>query len=215
VSRRRASPRRGSANRLSAECVGESALRNDERSYLSAGRGKALARPADTYSGKQMGRVTHRVVAQIVAAGIVKPTPEQIIEVVADFVRLLPDVPYRRAAQQRLSSGAALYFHFYQPKAEWQLLGAEVQVPGAVVDLLWQRPDGGVFADELKTGRFGRIAERRDLDLQVARICAGGRRKYGGPFLGCREALLKAPALAAFVTVDGRRLPVSEEEGWK
>jgi len=147
------------------------------------------------------GTATHQVVAGLLAAGARTPDIRQIVRAVNEHPASARATTYKQAAKQRLVTGAACYFRFFAPPADWKLVSAEAVVGRVRLDLLFETPDG-LRADELKTGKITGRADRDAFSEQVhAQVLAGVEHLDG--FLGVRACLLAAPRRSYVMTAAG------------
>jgi len=157
--------------------------------------------------GRTMGREVHRLIADLVSAGIRQPTPRQLRAHVAGHPLVSdPRIIYRQAAKQRLLVATALYFRFFAPPAPWRLLGTEVTMGNSRLDLVWGHGQE-VIADEIKSGRIVDRFERDQLELQIDRALANANDRYGDAFTGLRVLMLAAPTKSFVLRSDGNREP--------
>jgi hypothetical protein len=160
-----------------------------------------------------MGREVHRLIADLVAAGVRQPTPRQLRAHIAGHP-LVSDsrVVYRQAAKQRLLVATALYFRFFEPPAAWRLLGSEVAMGSSRLDLVWG--DGeDVIADEIKSGKIVARFEHEHLEQQIEHALANANERYGDAFTGLRVLLLASPTTSFLLRSDGSREPFAWGEG--
>jgi hypothetical protein len=155
--------------------------------------------------GRTMGREVHRLIADLVSAGIRRPTPRQLRAHVAGHP-LVSDarIVYRQAAKQRLLVATALYFRFFVPPTAWRLLGTEVTLGNSRLDLVWRNGEE-VIADEIKSGRVVDRFERDQLEQQIDRALANAIDRYGDAFAGLRVLFLTAPTKSFVLRGDGNR----------
>lgn len=145
------------------------------------------------------GRRVHQSVGLLLEAGVRAPANLEVITLARDVVCEPGLAAVRRqAAIQRLASGTASYFRFFVLDETWVYLGSEIAAKGCRFDFVFERSDGMIIADELKTGRAADRASRRLFDEQIARQVAAGVAKWGERFSGVRVLFLAAPR-ASFV----------------
>jgi hypothetical protein len=167
------------------------------------------SRPHD---GRRLGSAAHRVIGSLLDAGVRAPAPEDIHRFVAVEPVLREPHVYRLAARQRLATAVAVYFRFLLPGPEWSFVGAEIRVPGAALDLLFEDRTGRLRADELKTGGAPDLARTSQLRRQLEGQLAGGLEAFGDRFMGVRALFLGAPRRSFTLEVDGGRAPVDVRE---
>lgn len=151
-------------------------------------------------SGSAIGQAAHQVIARLLREGVREPSPEVLFRAVASHPVCQNAPVYRQAARQRLTAAVAVYFRFLLPDAGWGLVGDEVQLEGARLDLLWEHRSGRVRADELKAGRAVQAVEAQSLAAQLARQLEAGAAAYGERFVGVRVLVLAAPSHSFEVT---------------
>lgn len=166
-----------------------------------------------SHNGNRMGEAAHRVIGQLLAAGIDDPTPEDILFFAAREPILEEPHIYRLAGRQRLIASTAIYWRRFLPdRMAWRFVDFEVPVTGSSLDLVFQNPAGEVRSDELKTGGTPALSETKGLDKQLECQLAGGARKYRRRYLGARVVFLGAPHRSFFATCDGLRTPLGAGE---
>ncbi len=152
------------------------------------------------------GEAPHRLIAEFVAAGLRAPSPVELLERVAQHPTVHADaVVYRQAAKQTLATTLAIYFRYFAYPTSWRLVGCELPAGRCRFDLVFERPDGKLVADELKTGRVEHAAARDALEAQLRRELTGGQQRWGDRFAGVRVILLGAPRRSFFAHCDGPR----------
>lgn len=163
------------------------------------------------HNGIEMGKVAHRVIGRLLAAGVREPSPEEMLSFAAHEPLLHERHVYRLAARQRLIAATAIYWrHFLPASPPWRFVDYAVPLDASDLDLVFEHADGGVRSDELQTGGAPALAEREELDQQLQRQLAGGRQKYGERYRGVRVLFLGAPRRSFVVSVDGSRAPLFE-----
>jgi hypothetical protein len=161
---------------------------------------------------REVGRRVHRVVAEL-AASPESASPQQVLDVVRAMWLADPvGGSVASSARLRCSTASSLYLHRFMP-TDWVLAGVEVRVGRAIADLVWEDASGLVVIDEVKSGAAS-VDDPAVAD-QLARLAAGGRRRWDAEFAGVRLAPLGSPGRAVFVTVDDadRLVPVGFPTG--
>ena len=155
----------------------------------------------------EVGDRTHRLIGELVTGAATSPGDA------ARRVLAARPVSGTRAAsvRMRMASAASTYKLRFQPPAA--LVGVEVPLGAGVADLVWERPDGMVVVDEVKSGAI--TADDRRLIAQVARLVAGGHARWGELFVGVRVCPLRRPARTVLaVGAAGGRLVTVVLPGW-
>jgi hypothetical protein len=165
--------------------------------------------PVDAKDG---GQLAHRVIADLLDAGIRDPDPRTIAEFAARRLRADLAPVYRQATLARATTAAGVYFYFFVPGPQWTYGGSEVDVGTGHADLVFRHVDGRVRFDETKTGRLVDPVEIADAVEQAARYAVGGRATFGEAFTGIRVLALGAPHNGFRVDHDGHQRPLDEED---
>jgi hypothetical protein len=155
------------------------------RAGIPVGNGDQRRQPLD---GRELGTVAHVAIGELLAAGVRRPTADEIMKLVGRH-RLLQTVTlYRQAAKQKLVGAVAVYFRFFALDEEWRFVGAEVPVRGGRFDLVFEGTDDRVLVDELKTGRIQTVEERRAAEEQLRRRVALVPRSTARDSLACASS---------------------------
>jgi len=163
---------------------------------------------AQDLDGRQVGVAAHQLIAEVLRQGDRGLDLEQLFRAVGQSSLVRERVgSYRMAARQRLATAIAVYLRLFAPGVEWTFTACEVQIPGARLDLVFEREDGAIRADEIKSGQLSAL-EQTALEAQLQRQLAGGREHYGPRFLGVRAILLWAPSKSWLARADGSREPL-------
>lgn len=94
---------------------------------------------------------------------------------------------YRLALLHRVTTATGAYLGaLRRDPASWSIMGAEVLVGEARLDLLFVDPGGRIEADEIKTGLLGPAAELPWVRAQVEAQVGLGRATFGRRFGGVR-----------------------------
>lgn len=155
------------------------------------------------------GEALERVLARLLAAGVVHPTTAQILRAVRGEAVL--DQPHhgRLAAKQRLLTRACVYMSSLAPDPDrWALSELQPLLEGRRGDLLFADVRGRLLLDELKSGACIGLAEARAED-QARELLAAGLQAHGDGFVGVRVVFLTAPRRSYVVTAGARRLALN------
>jgi hypothetical protein len=170
------------------------------RAGTPVGNGDRRRQPLD---GRELGTVAHVAIGELLAAGVRRPTADEIMKLVGRHRLLRTVTQYRQAAKQKLVGAVAVYFRLFALAEEWRFVGAELPVRGSRFDLVFEGTDDRVLVDELKTGRIQTVEERRAAEEQLRRHIGAGVEEYGGRFAGVRQLWLGAPARSVWAKPDG------------
>lgn len=174
----------------------------------------------DTESYQRMvGTLTHRAVADIAGRGPGLTDEElasQAWTTARELVRAQPELGSRsRAARLVIATSAAVYVRCFLPPAPWSLSGAEVEIEGGRIDLVWTAPDTSVVYDELKlAGALGRPTGQGPTSRQTARYSAHGLATHGERFAGVRLVLLGAPRHSMLIGPGDRLRRLADTPFW-
>jgi hypothetical protein len=169
----------------------------------------SVGSPKRALDAAGVGSLTHQLIAVLVGEDHRDPSLQTMARAAATLA--LPTVTtYRTAARQQLISGASVYFAFFAPGADWQLVGSEVRVGNARFDLVWRTP-AGVVIDEIKSGPITTPEGRAALDAQLKRHLAVAAAAYGPEFVGERVLVLSAPRTSLMVKPGGERVGILAE----
>lgn len=166
--------------------------------------------PTEALSGREwearhaplLGQKTHQVVALLCERGVTATAGYgTMMNVLAAVNHVCADVGTSHARERALRQGVAtascVYLRRFKPDDGWEWISAETSLPGARLDLVFQRRDDGtVLVDELKTGsnRTAGNAAR----AQVARHLRAAGDRWTDRFAGVRLLWLTAPASSQF-----------------
>jgi len=181
------------------------------RAGTPVGNGDQRRQPLD---GRELGTVAHVAIGELLAAGVHRPTAEEIMKLVGRHRLLQTVTMYRQAAKQKLVGAVAVYFRFFALDEEWRFVGAEVPVRGSRFDLVFEGTDDRVLVDELKTGRIQTVEERSAAEEQLRRHVAAGAAEYCRCFAGVRQLWLGAPTRSVWAKPDGSSETLTWPEGW-
>ncbi len=144
----------------------------------------------DIVTGTRIARVLERLLRGRAADA---PMPsDEVWQVVADHSSDVPAGWQRMRVRQGLYLAAESYLRSFRPGFPWELVGSEVPLGRARVDLLWRaRPAdsdvalGDVLIDELKL-QISRGPLSPRLRAQLALYLTEGERMFGHRFVGIR-----------------------------
>lgn len=108
----------------------------------------------------------------------------------------------------RVLTSAAHYLLRYRPNEDSLFLGIEVSLRTGRVDVLWEHPDVGVFADEVKSTRHNSQGVPPTHLDQVTRYVRAGDTCFGPVFAGVRYLPLLFPCNAAWVRSHGETISI-------
>lgn len=148
-----------------------------------------------------LGIVVHRVIATLLADGIRKPTREEIVAIAHEELVGLRG-PKRRSALRGVVGLVMGYFREFAPGPDTRVIGTELPVPGARLDILFEEPGGAIWSDEIKTGRM----QPRDMDRlfsQMVNNVRGANEVFGAAFIGARASILSCPERSYMLTSVG------------
>jgi hypothetical protein len=112
---------------------------------------------------------------------------------------------YRTALLHRVTTATAVYLRdLRRDPTTWTLMGAEMFVGEARLDLLFVDATGRIEADEIKTGLLGPAAALPWVIAQVDVQIALGRTAFGGRFGGVRVVDLARRHATLFESSGGR-----------
>lgn len=129
-----------------------------------------------TADASATGRLTHRVIADLLTPGQVRPDRTWAEALATTDDRMRRDGYYDRAARQRIC-GAALQYLSSAPPDPWIFLEAEARLPGVRLDLVWWHPTSTcLLIDEVKTGQSGvdLSSTREQADRYLQALLANG-----------------------------------------
>lgn len=135
------------------------------------------------------GRVAHRVIAEALSADRL-PDHGWLQARVDTFSSSLGNSLNARRMRINAYTSAAKYLSSLRPTAA-RLLCAEQSIAGTRPDLVWELQSGGIFFDELKTGRYVTVQRVAD---QACRQMESGWAEYGCSFIGVRVISIASPA---------------------
>jgi hypothetical protein len=182
--------------------IGAQAARAKLISADRAGRSRETDQEPQLIDGRRLGELAHRLIAEIVTTGNYRPTPRELIKAVGASPVTASAEIYKTAGRQALLGCAGVYFAFFAPPADWELIGCEIPGEHCRFDLVWRTP-AGITAEEIKSGTLRKAARRRLLDDQVERQREAGIALWGDEFAGVRVIFLDAPATSQHVDAAG------------
>lgn len=163
--------------------------------------------------GRQIGQAAHLVLGELLEAGQLAPSQEDLFAAVAASELVTKRVAtYRQVAKQRLLTAISLYYRHFLPDGRWRFFARELAVEGGRLDLVWRSAGRRILADELKTGWPRDPEERGNLESQLERQLAGAGKRFGSSFAGIRILLLGAPARSFLLRPDGERIDLEEAD---
>lgn len=156
------------------------------------------------------GQRIHRIIGALATGA---PTRDDLFAQADALWRAEPATTgvQQRSVWLRCVTASAVYFARCRPSGDWHLTGVEVDLGGAIADLVWSA-SGAVVIDEIKSGS-ATIASPAIAD-QVRRLAIGGRARFGRRFVGVRLVPLAAPArLCTYDVVDCELVAVVSPPG--
>jgi hypothetical protein len=173
---------------------------------LVVGEPTGRPRPDD----RLIGRVSHRLVQNLLASENRNPTAGEILAAAAEVTDTTFPPAQRAIIRTRCAMAAAGYFRRLIPDGRWTYAGSEMAVGEVRLDLLWRDRDGLLVADELKCGRLLAPLYRAEAIAQAARQAPAGRECWGSAFRGVRLLWVHAPEVSRFVYPDGTSVALKE-----
>lgn len=158
-----------------------------------------------------IGAFTHALVASMVRESGWPTGAGMALWILAKAGALLASIgatSRRRAALQKAASLASVYAQAFRPRPDWGFIGAELELEGERIDLVFQAPEGVLF-DEIKTSADALGIGESATAAQVGRYVAAGLRTYGKRFQGVRVITLALPRRSSFVSPDGTWTPLA------
>lgn len=165
--------------------------------------------------GSMKGDLGHWAIAQSLAQGFTAmPSREELVGIIRP--RLAADHgPMRQSAIHEAMATVAVYFRNFAPVRGVRLVGYEVAIPGARLDLLFEHTGGALLGDEIKTGRSIGSYELGKLDEQVRAQTLASGSYFGERYVGTRALVLSRPGASYLLDRWGVRLPVTGPSEWK
>lgn len=157
-------------------------------------------RPGFPHLRSEIGNAVHRVIHQLLVEGERGPALDLVAKTVArDRCARLPHV-YGLAAKQKVVSCATRYFENFAPEPDWVYLGAETPLIGSRMDLLFERPNGRLRGDEIKSGLFASLGDPTPSMEHANRQAREARHLYGQRFSGVRLVILSGTPRATLIS---------------
>lgn len=188
------------------------APRGDRHTAAAAARTRAVSPLNERDWSATVGRVTHRVVQDLVR---VAPTlsryqlGEEILERVRVQVREA-GINRQPQARGRAVGMVVRYLTGFAAPAGWSVLGTELTVDGGRVDVAWAHEDGRVLFDEIKGVRGQSYGLTTGQLTQASRHCAAGAARFGDRFVGVRVVMVMNTAHSVLVTPGGSMVPLAD-----
>lgn len=140
-----------------------------------------------------VGRRSHAFIAHLEQNGSRHASNKDIDQLAGAFVKDEPALVHRLALRTRIASDAMIYRDHLAPPDNWQIVGVEVKVGDARLDLLWRTSrDGCLIGGELKSNS---VPSPAALNAQLARQLNAAHARWGDNFVGVRLCLIRRPAV--------------------
>lgn len=151
-----------------------------------------------------VGALVHEAIALALARETATTPADAAAAAKAVVSRELAPV-YRIALLHRVTTATAVYLRdLRRDSSRWTLMGAEMFVGEARLDLLFVDPTGRIEADEIKTGLLGPAAALPWVIAQVDAQIALGRTAFADSFGGVRLVDLARRQATLFESTGGR-----------
>ncbi len=161
---------------------------------------------ADMFEDEELARadMVGRAIHDIIGRQLQRTATPSTAEILRDVQRALS--AYRpieaRAHRQNIAAGVAAYFRRLLPPAEWRFAGAELWFGTGRLDLVWERADGAILLDEVKTGNPRQLHTTRTRD-QVSDYLGCAKSVWPDRVCGLRLLSTSEPHGSLFVSPDG------------
>ncbi|MBJ7353771.1 MAG: hypothetical protein JHC98_03015 [Thermoleophilaceae bacterium] len=142
-----------------------------------------------------VGRLMHAVAVLHLERG--RPFEVRVLRETVDAL-ILPKTSrtHTQSLRQRVITALMVYRHELVPPG-WHFVSGEQVVSDVKLDLLWATGEGGLVADELKSGSWP-LADFDAASRQCASQCVAGREVFGNAFQMVR-LVLPAPRIVGEV----------------